>query len=251
MKIEVYTKEHCPNCETVKRYLDGQGVKYAERDAAAPASRALLRDLGITSAPGVVIRVDSSGVDDVLDSWGGLRPDRLRHWAGRYLALARALPAPGDRGVDGAPGDETMSTGPVWEADLRLATSEVLTRGCEGGPAWRSIREVVASTARLTRAPHLRRARIDIEIAFPGRRRDTRRLMPTARAIVAGLVDAGVVPDDDRRHLTGPLLEAADDPSPRAWGRRTFTFRIAVTDLEPSSTIPATANATETEGETA
>lgn len=90
MKIEVYTKEHCPNCETVKRYLDGRGVKYVERDAAAPASRALLRDLGITSAPGVVIRVDSSGVDDVLDSWGGLRPDRLRHWAGRYLATADA-----------------------------------------------------------------------------------------------------------------------------------------------------------------
>ena len=36
MKIEVYTKEHCPNCETVKRYLDGRGVEYAERDAAAP-----------------------------------------------------------------------------------------------------------------------------------------------------------------------------------------------------------------------
>lgn len=96
-----------------------------------------------------------------------------------------------------------MSTGPVWEADLRLATSDVLTRGCEGGPAWRSIREVVAQTARLTRAPRLRRARIDIEIAFPGRRRDTRRLMPTARAIVAGLIaalddaDAQGEPDTD------------------------------------------------------
>lgn len=144
----------------------------------------------------------------------------------------------------------SAATAPAWEADLRLAVSDVLTRGRGGASAWRSIREVVTQTARLTRAPRLRRARIDIEVAFPGRRRGTRGLMPTARAIVAGLVDAGVVPDDDRRHLTGPHLEAADDPSPRAWGRRTFTFRIAVTDLEPSSTIPATANATETEGET-
>lgn len=144
-----------------------------------------------------------------------------------------------------------MSAGPAWEADLRLAASDVLTRGRGGAPAWRSIREVVAQTARLTRAPRLQRARIDIEVAFPGRRRGTRDLMPTARAIVAGLVAAGVVPAADRRHLTGPHLEAADNPSPKKFSRQTFMFmfRIAVTDLEPSPTIPATAN--ETEGETA
>lgn len=107
MTIEVYTKEHCPNCETVKRYLDGRGVEYVERDATAPASRALLRDLGITSAPGVVIRGDLS-VFDVLDSWGGLRPDRLRHWAGRYLALARVrLRQEHDQGMGG---DELLTT---------------------------------------------------------------------------------------------------------------------------------------------
>lgn len=32
-------------------------------------------------------------------------------------------------------------------------------------------------------------------------------------------------------HLVGPHLEAADDLSPKKFGRRTFTFRIAVTDL--------------------
>lgn len=100
MKIEVYTKEHCLNCETVKRYLARRGVEYVECDAAAPASRALLRELGITSAPGVVIRGESSGVNDVLESWGGLRPDRLRHWAGRYLATADARQE-NDRGMGG------------------------------------------------------------------------------------------------------------------------------------------------------
>ena len=108
MKIEVYTKEHCPNCETVKRYLDRRGVEYVECDAAAPASRALLRELGITSAPGVVIRGESSGVDDFLESWGGLRPDRLRHWAGRYLATVDTrLRQENDRGTGG---DELLTT---------------------------------------------------------------------------------------------------------------------------------------------
>ena len=144
----------------------------------------------------------------------------------------------------------------AWTADIRLAAGDVLTshqrlHDYARSARVRSIREVAAATARLTRAPHLTRARITITIAFPDRRRrDTHNLMPTAKAIVDGLVDAGLLPDDDHWHLTGPHLEAADDLSPKKFGRRTFTFRIAVTDLEPSSTILAT-NATETEGETA
>ncbi len=144
----------------------------------------------------------------------------------------------------------------TWTADIRLAAGDVLTSNQRlhyyaRSSRVRSIREVAAATARLTRAPHLTRARITITIAFPDRRRrDTHNLMPTAKAIVDGLVDAGLLPDDDHRHLVGPHLEAADDLSPKKFGRRTFTFRIAVTDLEPSSTILAT-NATETEGETA
>lgn len=149
------------------------------------------------------------------------------------------------------------SRAPVWEARIVLAVGDVLTENQRlhhyaRNARVQSIRTVAHQTAVVTRAPRLERARLDVEVAFPDRRRrDTHNLMPTAKAVVDGLVDARLLPDDDRRHLTGPLLEAADDPSPRAWGRRTFTFRIAVTDLEPSSTIPATANATETEGETA
>ena len=105
----------------------------------------------------------------------------------------------------------SAATAPAWEADLRLAAGDVLTSNQRlhyyaRSSRVRSIREVAAATARLTRAPHLTRARITITIAFPDRRRrDTHNLMPTAKAVV--------------------------DPSPRAWGRRTFTFRIAVTDL--------------------
>ena len=130
----------------------------------------------------------------------------------------------------------------MWTADIRLAAGDVLTSNQRlhyyaRSSRVRSIREVAAATARLTRAPRLERARVTITIAFPDRRRrDTHNLMPTAKAVVdglvdAGLVDAGLLPDDDHRHLVGPHLEAADDLSPKKFGRRTFTFRIAVTDL--------------------
>lgn len=67
MRIEVYTKEHCPNCETVKRYLDRRGVKYVERDAAAPASRALLRGLGISAADDRAVAVAATTLIAALD----------------------------------------------------------------------------------------------------------------------------------------------------------------------------------------
>lgn len=137
MKIEVYTKEHCPNCETVKRYLDRRGVEYVECDAAAPASRALLRELGITSAPGVVIRGESSGVDDFLESWGGLRPDRLRHWAGRYLATVDTrLRQENDRGTGG---DELLTTVEVAQY-LRIRVNTLEQWRSRGkGPAFERV----------------------------------------------------------------------------------------------------------------
>ncbi|WP_128683426.1 hypothetical protein [Actinomyces qiguomingii] len=87
-------------------------------------------------------------------------------------------------------------------------------------------------TARFSRAPRLERARIVIESLFPDRRRrDTHNLMPTVKPIVDGLVDAGLLPDDDTRHLVGPHLEASSELSPARWGQCTYTFRVSVFDL--------------------
>ncbi|QHO91050.1 hypothetical protein CWT12_06560 [Actinomyces sp. 432] len=126
---------------------------------------------------------------------------------------------------------------PVWEASIVLGADQVLTENDHKHwryrhPRAKSVRSVSEQTARFTRAPRLERARIVIEILFPDRRRrDTHNLMATAKPIVDGLVDAGLLPDDDARHLAGPHLEASTELSPKRWGQRTFTFNIAVFDL--------------------
>lgn len=49
------------------------------------------------------------------------------------------------------------------------------------------------------------RARVLIYYRFPNNiRREVNNLMPTSKAIVDGLVDAGVFPDDNDKHVIGP-----------------------------------------------
>lgn len=49
------------------------------------------------------------------------------------------------------------------------------------------------------------RARIVVHYRFPtNHRREVSNLQPTSKAIVDGLVDAGLIPDDDDKHVIGP-----------------------------------------------
>ncbi|WP_136314442.1 hypothetical protein [Actinomyces procaprae] len=131
----------------------------------------------------------------------------------------------------------TGAVAPVWEASIVLGADQVISANDHRHWRYRharakSIRSVAEQTARFTRAPRLERARIVIEILFPDRRRrDTHNLMATAKPIVDGLVDAGLLPDDDARHLVGPHLEASAELSSARWGQRTYTFRVFVFDL--------------------
>lgn len=51
----------------------------------------------------------------------------------------------------------------------------------------------------------LRHARVEMEFAYPDRRRrDRSNLAPTVKAIMDGLIDAGLLPDDADRFLDGP-----------------------------------------------
>lgn len=53
------------------------------------------------------------------------------------------------------------------------------------------------------------RAHIVVTVGWPDkRRRDVHNLMPTIKACIDGFVDAGLLPDDDDKHLTGPDLRA-------------------------------------------
>lgn len=65
--------------------------------------------------------------------------------------------------------------------------------------AWREA-AYIAATARRFESAH-----IVCAIRFPNNhRRDVGNYYPTAKAIVDGLVDAGMLPDDNDAHLIGP-----------------------------------------------
>jgi crossover junction endodeoxyribonuclease RusA len=71
----------------------------------------------------------------------------------------------------------------------------------------------------------LDRARIVAVMTFPTmHRRDVHNYQPTLKPIVDGLVDAGVLPDDDDTHLEGPDLRRNPD-------RGACSIRLEITDL--------------------
>ena len=63
--------------------------------------------------------------------------------------------------------------------------------------------------ARRAKVPPMDRAHIAVTFhKTTNRPYDPANLYPTAKAIVDGLVDAGVLPDDDKEHLVGPDMRA-------------------------------------------
>lgn len=71
------------------------------------------------------------------------------------------------------------------------------------------------SLAHYTTIPHIHhlrleplgRAHLTVRVGWPDkRRRDVANLSPTIKALIDGIVDAGLLPDDDDRHLVGPDL---------------------------------------------
>ncbi len=71
---------------------------------------------------------------------------------------------------------------------------------------WRSAAHI---RARQANVPKMNAAQITILLAFPDhRRRDPSNWAPTGKAVVDGLVDYGMLPDDDKEHLLGPDMRA-------------------------------------------
>ena len=70
------------------------------------------------------------------------------------------------------------------------------------------------------------RARIIVTFAFPTRRkRDVANLYDlVVKPTVDGLVDAGLLPDDDDAHLVGPDIRRSLEPSPE--GKVRITVRV-------------------------
>lgn len=76
------------------------------------------------------------------------------------------------------------------------------------------------------RAPRYQRARVTVTFRFPNkRRRDVANLYPyVVKPLIDGMVDAGVLPDDDDKHLVGPDMRREERVGP---------LRITVT-IEPT-----------------
>lgn len=78
-----------------------------------------------------------------------------------------------------------------WHAKARM------TANWRAIAAWRAHRDVGDA--------QIDRARVVCELRFAAnRRRDANNWEPTAKAVMDGLVDAGVFPDDNTTHVIGP-----------------------------------------------
>lgn len=111
-----------------------------------------------------------------------------------------------------------MSPAPVWEAVIRLAASDVLNLNdrnhwSKAASKRRTIRQLAEQTARFSHAPSLERARLVVEIAFPD-----------------GLVDAGVLPDDDAKHLLGPDLRRHPEVTKKRLAQPVYEFHLSLYD---------------------
>ncbi len=84
----------------------------------------------------------------------------------------------------------------------------------------------------------LQHARVVVEFAYPdNRRRDRHNLAPTVKAVMDGLIDAGLLPDDADRFLDGPHTVIADRLAEKRLGLPMYELRVLVyadTDKEQS-----------------
>lgn len=128
---------------------------------------------------------------------------------------------------------------PVWSRDFTMLATEALSLNAKKHWAVeaarvRELRTLGYFEARRSGdpAPSLRRALIFVTVLFSTRgRRDPHNFTPTVKPIVDGLVRAGLLPDDDSRHLDLHIDGNPDELSERRAGRATATFRFDVYDL--------------------
>jgi hypothetical protein len=94
--------------------------------------------------------------------------------------------------------------------------------------AWRDAGQIYARQAKL---PRLHRAHIVAELCFAdARHRDVHNLYPTIKAVVDGLIDYGLLPDDSHHYLVGPDLRYGPRVAKRLGGL-SGEVRLTIYDL--------------------
>lgn len=81
---------------------------------------------------------------------------------------------------------------------------------------WRETAQILARQQRL---PGLGKVCIEAVLSFPDkRRRDAHNYYPTLKAIVDGLVDHGLIPDDSAQYLIGPDIRVGEPVRAKKYG---------------------------------
>ena len=79
-KLVVYTLEYCPNCETLKKYLESNDIAFATRDMASAESLTELRINGVFVSEAPVLRAGAEFLAprDLFRA-GILNEERVQH----------------------------------------------------------------------------------------------------------------------------------------------------------------------------
>ena len=117
------------------------------------------------------------------------------------LTLTLTIPAPTMKPVRKRKTGKVVTRSPFLNSNDRdhWRTTQPITK------AWKANAVEAAAAAQLPKG--LTKVRIDGQIIKPrGGRYDAMNFYPTAKAVVDGLVQYGLVPDDSNQYLKGPFL---------------------------------------------
>lgn len=94
---------------------------------------------------------------------------------------------------------------------LKLMTSNERLHHYQRSDRTRELRNAACLATRKARVPHLQRAYVTCYLRpVDRRRRDPGNWYPSAKAVLDGVVDAGVLADDDATRVIGPDMRLGD-----------------------------------------
>lgn len=99
----------------------------------------------------------------------------------------------------------------AFPAGTKLLNANQRLHWARERPIKKNLRDTACWLARAEKIPAMRRARMVGVFEPPdNRRRDPANWAPSWKAIVDGVVDAGVLPDDNSNYLDGPYAELGE-----------------------------------------
>ncbi|MER5302203.1 hypothetical protein ABT039_22470 [Streptomyces lasiicapitis] len=131
-----------------------------------------------------------------------------------------------------------VGTGPAprsWRVELptglKLMTSNERLHHYQRSDRTRALREAARLATRQARLPHLQRAYVTCYLRpIDRRRRDPGNWYPSAKAVLDGVVDAGVLADDDATRVLGPDMRLGPVTKP---GPQLVLVVTDLTQMEP------------------